>query len=310
MYKVVRFAKHCLPLSSHSFPSDRTTSVSASNCAITNRFRSWTYTCASSFVYTSPLAVITTVGFLDLRKVPTSSELNSFFAQHVHWCSWIDYGFSLLWSFRSGRPHCPGFARRAKRSFISIFEFVNTFRQDPCYSAGASFFLVARSCGLSSNLEVHGLRSWGSNFWITPRDGPFLSRIFIWCQVPLENLTACFDPNCPFSSQGAILRYTTQLYRLLQKSNWSFSTTFIRLFTGLTINLSLSYHESGADHPQKPKTKMKRRMKERKMRPQSSMGTGEKCLQPLNTGTATFYAPGEVLVMPGTHLKETSSDNS
>ena len=33
--------------------------------------------------------------------------------------------------------------------------------------------------------EVH-------TFEISPRDGPFLSRIFIWCQVPLENLTACF----------------------------------------------------------------------------------------------------------------------
>ena len=28
-----------------------------------------------------------------------------------------------------------------------------------------------------------------------PRDGAFLARILIWCQVPLENLTVCFDPN-------------------------------------------------------------------------------------------------------------------
>ena len=26
------------------------------------------------------------------------------------------------------------------------------------------------------------------------RDGPFLFRILIWCQVPLENLTVRFDP--------------------------------------------------------------------------------------------------------------------
>ena len=46
---------------------------------------------------------------------------------------------------------------------------------------------------------AQGLRSWGAHFWITPRDGPFLSRIIIWCAVPLENLTACFVLNFPGS---------------------------------------------------------------------------------------------------------------
>ena len=40
--------------------------------------RSCTNTCASSFVCTSPLAVTTVVGFLDLRRVSISSELESF----------------------------------------------------------------------------------------------------------------------------------------------------------------------------------------------------------------------------------------
>ena len=42
------------PLSSQTFPSDRTAGVSSSNCTVTNRFRWWTYTWASSFVCTSP----------------------------------------------------------------------------------------------------------------------------------------------------------------------------------------------------------------------------------------------------------------
>ena len=34
---------------------------------------------------------------------------------------------------------------------------------------------------------------------IIPRDGPFLSRILVLFQVPLENWTARFDPNFPLS---------------------------------------------------------------------------------------------------------------
>ena len=37
-----------------------------------------------SFVCTSPLAVTTVVGILDLRRVSSSSELKSFFVQHAH----------------------------------------------------------------------------------------------------------------------------------------------------------------------------------------------------------------------------------
>ena len=52
-----------------------------------------------------------------------------------------------------------------------------------------------------------------------PRNGPFLSRFFLWNQVLLE-LTACFDPNFFFTSkrlsQIGILRHTTQLCGLLQ----------------------------------------------------------------------------------------------
>ena len=41
----------------------------------TNRSRSWTHTCVSSFVCTSPFAATAVVGVLDLRKVPIPSDL-------------------------------------------------------------------------------------------------------------------------------------------------------------------------------------------------------------------------------------------
>ena len=113
------------PWSSQSFPNDRIADVSSSNRTVTNRFRSWTLTCTSLLLRTSPLAVSITAGFLDLCKVCHLSELKIFFAQHVRWCSWIDNEFSILWSFRSG-------------SFVRFLELVNILHQVQCYSASAS----------------------------------------------------------------------------------------------------------------------------------------------------------------------------
>ena len=45
---------------------------------MTKRSRSYTYTCASSYVWTSPLAVTTVVGVLDLCRVSNSSEFKTF----------------------------------------------------------------------------------------------------------------------------------------------------------------------------------------------------------------------------------------
>ena len=58
--------------------SSRTAGVSSRICTVTNESRSWTYAVASSFVCTSPLAVITAVGFLDTRIVSSSTEFRSF----------------------------------------------------------------------------------------------------------------------------------------------------------------------------------------------------------------------------------------
>ena len=55
---------------------------------------------------------------------------------------------------------------------------VDMFSPNPILLCGhLSCCKVSRSV-LSSNFGAHGLRSRGSHFFITPRDGPFLSRIF------------------------------------------------------------------------------------------------------------------------------------
>ena len=67
------------PCSSQSFPSDNTAGVSSIKFIVKNTSNSLTYTVASSFVCTSPLAVITVVGLLDVVTVSNSAEFKSIF---------------------------------------------------------------------------------------------------------------------------------------------------------------------------------------------------------------------------------------
>ena len=55
----------------------RTAGVSSRSIAVTNKSNSLSCTVASSLVCTSPLAVITVVGFLDILMVSNSAELRS-----------------------------------------------------------------------------------------------------------------------------------------------------------------------------------------------------------------------------------------
>ena len=102
------------------------------------------------------------------------------------------------------------------------------------------------SCDLSSNFGAQRLRSWGAHFWIIPCDGPFLSRILFWCQVPLaENLTACFDPNIPGSQRIVFLgleSWDTQPNCIdsFNVATVPLSTTFFRLLVGLSFCLNMS----------------------------------------------------------------------
>ena len=85
-----------------------------------------------------------------LLVLPRPSTL-SHWPSPSSWSSWIFEGFPVHLSLSPfcstcallrGRRRCPGFNRRAKRSFIPyVFEHMNIFRKVPCYSAGASFLV-------------------------------------------------------------------------------------------------------------------------------------------------------------------------
>ena len=94
-----------------------------------------------------------------------------------------------FWSLRSGRCHNPfDFTVNIKRSFVRILELM----PNPMLLCGR-IFLSARFPLVTSP------QIWARKDCAHPRDGPFLSRILVWCQVVLENLTARFVPNFPSS---------------------------------------------------------------------------------------------------------------
>ena len=125
---------------------------------------------------------MTTVGCLDLFKVSFASELKSLFAQHVHWSSWINHEFSLLWQMWWGCRHYPCSNKTVKKvalsDFLSLYKILARFHAT--LEAHRSCCKVS-SCDLSAKFGAQGLRSWCSHFWIIPNDGPFLS---LFCVVP------------------------------------------------------------------------------------------------------------------------------
>ena len=66
------------PKSSQSFPSERTAGVFSRSINVTNKSSSLTYTIASSFAGTSPLAVTTIIEFFGILTVSNSALLKSF----------------------------------------------------------------------------------------------------------------------------------------------------------------------------------------------------------------------------------------
>ena len=103
---------------------------------------------------------------------------------------------SFLWRFWKMRRRRLNFNKRTKRSFLRILELVKTLVMSHAALRAHLSWCKVSSRDFSSSLCAQGLRSWDSHFL---RDGPFLSRTFKRCHVPLKNLTAWFDPNFPFS---------------------------------------------------------------------------------------------------------------
>ena len=79
----------------------------ARSCTVTNKSRSLTYNVASSFVFTSPFAVVTFVVVLDTRTVSSSAEFKSFLLVVCMKApeSAIKHLFSVLIDDGAGRQH-------------------------------------------------------------------------------------------------------------------------------------------------------------------------------------------------------------
>ena len=87
------------PWSSESFPKQRTAGISSRSMTLTNKSNCLTYTVASSLVCTSPLAVTTVVGLLDVLMLSNSAEWKSFLLSISTLASWINYKPSFLQLF-------------------------------------------------------------------------------------------------------------------------------------------------------------------------------------------------------------------
>ena len=131
-----------------AFPSERTAGVSSRSFTVTNKSTSLTYTVASSFVSTSPLAV------KHCRRTfrdPYSFQFGRvkvFPADHMHACSGVHHKLSFLQLFCGCGRQNPLIGRRKECSFFPFFELKDILGKSARVSAGASlwsFSLLLRS---------------------------------------------------------------------------------------------------------------------------------------------------------------------
>ena len=159
------------PCSSESLLKDNTTGVSSSNR--TKKCKSWTHTCASSFV-------------------------KSFFVQHVHWRSgsWSRVLALLFFFFRRGCWHCPGFGKRRTHPFSLFLSFLKSFaRSHVSLRAHRSYFgfrfaffpqILKPRNFLVKFAFLHESLRWNLVFWsfyVTHRALAKLDGV-IWSQFP------------------------------------------------------------------------------------------------------------------------------
>ena len=150
---------------------DRTADVSSSNDPVTKWSRSWTCTCASTFVCTSPLARYHRCGVpgspQSLHFVPASF----LFAHHVHWCSGVSW-----------RPALPWLRKDSKNAALSVFfwAYRHVFAKSHATLQAHLSWCKVSSRVLSANLGAHGLRSWKFTLseWRLAMD---LSCRELWC---------------------------------------------------------------------------------------------------------------------------------
>ena len=158
------------PCSSQSFPSDKNAGVSSRTFIVKNISNSLTYTVASSCVCTSPLAVFTVVGLLDVVTVSNSAVLKSFLL-----IMYIDAPESTKKSRSSGLRFDAGrhqFSESEKNAVLSFsFKFRIFWANFHAASRAPSSCHSVYSWDRSSSFGALGSRWWGSPGQIIPSDG-------------------------------------------------------------------------------------------------------------------------------------------
>ena len=134
--------------SSRSFSKERIARVSSRNITLTNKSNCLTYIVASSLVCTSPSAVITVVGLLDVLMVSNSAELRSFLLTICMFApeSTTNSLFLRLFHWRS--REYPFFRGKVECSFAFFFELENVLIKIPSLASGTSLLSFTLFMGL------------------------------------------------------------------------------------------------------------------------------------------------------------------
>ena len=174
----------------------------------------------------------------------------------MHRGSRIYHKLSFLGFRRRCRWYWPDFWRREECSFA--VKIADTFLPSPMQLCGR-IFLGARFPEVFDPriFGAQRLRSWGSHFWTTPRDGPFPSRLLRGAMCPWRiwrcNLIPIVRPSVKIDLDfGGFIFWNRQPKRFDSFSNATdpFPPLFFYLMLGwLSTSASLNRHLSPNLHP-------------------------------------------------------------
>ena len=162
-----------LPWSWQSFPSERTAGVSSRSFTVTKNPILWSV--ASSFVCTSPLALIMVDGLSKTLTVSNSAEFRSFWLNMCIWGSGIYNKFSFLRFYDGWHSETSFVGRWEESSFVRYFELWYSWPVSTRLREHIRSCLSISSWDLSSNFKAYGLRWWGTLTWNFPSDGSLSS---------------------------------------------------------------------------------------------------------------------------------------
>ena len=150
------------PWSSQSFPKERTAGVSSRSITLTSKSNCLTCTVASSLVCTSPLAVITVVGILDVLMVSNSAELRSRSLTICILAPESSTNSLSSGSFVDVAGSTPCFRGRVECSLVFLIELVYVFGKIPSFASGTSLLSFSLFMGLVLKFHSVGTSMMGN----------------------------------------------------------------------------------------------------------------------------------------------------